>query len=262
MPSLDATLRHRAILEVLQSRGNVKVTDLSEELSVSPVTVRADLEYLEQQKALRRTRGGAMPIAPRRFELPIEVTAARNQTEKRAIGRMAAGLVQNGDTIIVDVGGTTTELAKALSPELRDVVVVTNALNIALELEHHPGITVVVTGGTLRPLQHSLVAPLGAVLLKQVNADISFVGCSGVDPVKGFTNANLAEAEIKQAIMDAATKKVVLADHSKLLEIATARICDLADVDLLITDSGASDKQLSTLRQTGLSIEIADVPEM
>ncbi len=227
MPSIDATLRHQTILDVLQRRGNVKVTDLADELSVSPVTIRADLEYLEQQKSLRRTRGGAVPMWPRRFEQPLEVTVARHQAEKRAIGQYAAQMVKNGDTILVDVGGTATELAKALPHELRDVVVVTNGLNIALALENHPGVTVVVTGGTLRPLQHSLVAPLGTILLKQVNADLAFIGCSGVDPTKGFTNANLAEAEIKVAMMDAAIKKVILADHSKLLQVASARICDL-----------------------------------
>lgn len=164
MPSLEATLRHQAILEHLRQEGQVRVSELSERFAVSAVTIRADLEHLEQQGALRRTRGGAVPAQQRRFELPLEASRQVHAREKERIGRHAAGLVRSGETIILDVGSTTTELARSLPPSLRNVVVVTSALNIALLLESHPGITVVVTGGTLRPLQHSLVNPYGTLL--------------------------------------------------------------------------------------------------
>jgi DeoR family transcriptional regulator, fructose operon transcriptional repressor len=257
MPSLQATLRHEMILDVLQQEGNVKVSLLSDRLGVSPVTIRADLEYLEQQKSLRRTRGGAIPLRPRRFELPIEVTSAKQHLEKRAIARLAAGMVHDGDTIIIDVGGTTTEIAKALPHSLRDVVVVTNALNIALALEHHPGISVMVTGGTLRPMQHSLVAPFATLMLREVNADIAFIGCNGVDPQKGFTNTNLAEAEVKRAILEAAERAIFVADHSKLLQVATAKVAPLVEASLLITDAGAGEEALEELRRAGLEITVA-----
>jgi DeoR family transcriptional regulator of aga operon len=254
MPSLQATLRQQAIVDILGQDGNVHVADLAERLKVSAVTIRADLDFLEAQQALRRTRGGAVPLRPRRFELPIELTRQDYAEEKRRIGRHGAGLVRSGETVIIDVGSTTTQLAKAMPRDLTDVVVVTNALNIALELEEHPGVTVVVTGGTLRPLQHSLVAPFAGVILREINADVAFIGCNGVDPEKGFTNTNLAEAEVKHAMIEAAGRIVFLADHSKLLHVATARVAPLEEADLLITDEGADPAQLLTLRHAGLDI--------
>ena len=114
--------------------------------------------------------------------------------------------------------------------------------------------TVVVTGGTLRPLQHSLVNPFGLSLLRDINADIAFLGCNGVDPVKGLTNTNLAEAEIKRAMIESAGRVVFLADHTKLMQVATAQVCELERCDLLITDHGATQEQLDRLRRAGLDV--------
>lgn len=257
MPSLEATLRQQAILERLRQEGQVRVSELSQRLAVSAVTIRTDLEHLERQGALRRTRGGAVPAQQRRFELPLEASRQVHAREKERIGHHAAGLVRDGETIILDVGSTTTELARALPSSLRNVVVVTSALNIALLLESHPGITVVVTGGTLRPLQHSLVNPYGTLLLKEINADKAFIGCNGVHPEKGFTNTNLQEAEVKRAMLEAARETVVLADHSKIMQVATARIAPLGAAQLLVTSSKARPEDLELLRRVGLEIALA-----
>ncbi len=257
MPSLQATLRHQAIAEILQREGNVHVTEMAERLGVSAVTVRADLDYLESQQALRRTRGGAVPVRPRRYEMPLELTSQTNADAKKRIGRTGAEMVRSGDTVIIDVGSTTTELAKALARDLTDVVVVTNALNIALALENHPGVTVVVTGGTLRPLQHSLVAPFASLLLREVNADIAFIGCNGVDPEKGFTNTNLDEAEVKHAMIAAARRVIFLCDHSKLLNVATARVAPLNQADILVTDDEAAPDAVRRLRKAGIEVMVA-----
>ncbi|MEQ8966912.1 MAG: DeoR/GlpR family DNA-binding transcription regulator [Azospirillaceae bacterium] len=254
MPSLQATLRHQTILDILGRRGNVRVGDLADALGVSAVTIRSDLDYLESQAVLRRTRGGAVPVRPRRHELPLEVTSQDNPEAKARIGAAAAEMVRDGETVIIDVGSTTSEMAKVLSPALSDVVVVTNALNIALTLETHAGITVVVTGGTLRPLQHSLVAPYGSLLLSHINADVAFIGCNGVHAEKGFTNTNLAEAEVKHAMIQAATRVVFVCDSSKLMQVATARVAGLDDADMLITDDGASADVVRALRRSGLEV--------
>ena len=257
MPSLQATLRQQAITDILNRDGNVHVAEVAEQLGVSAVTVRADLDYLESQQVLRRTRGGAVPVRPRRFEMPLELTSQTNADAKKRIGAKAAELVRSGDTVIIDVGSTTTELARALPRDLTDLVVVTNALNIAQVLETHPGVSVVVTGGTLRPLQHSLVAPFASLLLREVNADIAFIGCNGVDPDKGFTNTNLDEAEVKHAMIAAARRLIFLADHSKLMSVATARVAPLDRADMLITDDGAGADALRRLRKAGLDVQVA-----
>jgi len=254
MPSLEATFRHLEITELLRREGQVHVGKLASRFGVSAVTVRADLEYLESKGLLRRTRGGAVPPEVKRFELPLEESRQVFPKEKTRIGNYAAGLVQDGETIILDVGGTTTEMAKAFSPSLRNVVVVTNALNIALLLESHPGVSVIVTGGTLRPLQHSLVNPYGGLLLKDINADKVFLGCNGVHPKKGFTNTNLQEAEIKRAMLEAAREAIVLADHSKLMQVAAARIAPLERATLLVTDHKAPATDLERIRQGGLEV--------
>ena len=234
----------------------MRVSDLATRLEVSKVTIRSDLDFLATRGLLHRTHGGAMLKQPIRREHPFEVTRRENETAKRRIGSFAAALVEDGDTIIIDVGSTTTELAKALSSALRDVVVVTNALNIALTLEHHPGITVVVTGGTLRALQHSLVNPFASRIFEEVNVDKAFLGCNGVDPKRGFTNANLHEAEIKYAMTQVAGEVIFLADYSKLLRRSTARIAATSVADRLITDDEADPAALSALRDAGLHIDV------
>ena len=165
-------------------------------------------------------------------------------------------MIQSGHTVIIDVGSTTTELAKALSPDLVGVVVITNGLNIALLLEALPGVSVIVTGGTLRPLQHSLVAPMGTLLLSQLRADIAFLGCNGVDPVHGFTNTNIPEAEIKQAMVKAAQSTVFLTDHHKIGRVASAFVTDVMSADLLITDEQADSQVVGKLRNAGLAIDL------
>jgi len=257
MSTLDTQARRERILALLRQNGQVRVAELAKALGVSQVTVRADLEALERQGLLKRLRGGAVPWEARRFELPLEVTKAVHAREKEAIGKRAAALVKDGDVVILDVGSTTTEMAKALSPTLKDVVVITSALNIALLLEGHPGITVIVTGGRLRPLQHSLVNPFGTLLLEELNADKAFLGCNGVHPERGFTNTNLEEAEVKKAMVRAAREAYFLADHSKLLQVATAKIAPLSVARALITDRKAPKEALEALEKAGLTVEVA-----
>lgn len=254
--ALKAALRHSAIRRTIEVDGQVSIAELRDRLGVSEVTIRDDLKYLEQRGVLARIRGGALASRSGAVEMSLEETSTTNHSEKMAIGAFAASMVENGQTIIIDVGSTTTELAKALSPELARVVVITNGLNIALLLESMPGISVIVTGGTLRPLQHSLVAPMGTLILDQLKADMAFLGCNGVDPARGFTNSNIAEAEIKQAMVRSAAKTVFLADHDKIGQVASAFVADTSSADLLITDDSSDGTVLSDLRSEGLAIEV------
>lgn len=254
--ALKAALRHDTIRRAMEVDGRVSIADLKDRLGVSEVTIRDDLKYLERRKVLTRVRGGAVAARNGAVERPLEETSTTNRTEKLAIGAHAASMITSGQTVIVDVGSTTTELAKALSPNLTRVVVITNGLNIALLLESLPGVSVIVTGGTLRPLQHSLVAPMATLVLDQLKADIAFLGCNGVDPTRGFTNSNIAEAEIKQAMVNSAAKTVFLADHDKIGKVASAFVADISGADLLITDDGADRAVLDNLRVEGLAIDV------
>jgi DeoR family transcriptional regulator of aga operon len=257
MPALKANERHKHIIDALQAKGRIEVTELVDELAVSSVTVRADLLYLEKEQILRRIRGGAIAVRPSRYERPSDLNSALYEKEKESIAALAADLIRDGETAILDTGSTIGALARLFPRSLSDVVVVTNALNVATELSLHPGVTVIMTGGMLRPRLNSLVSPMGTLILSEINADIAFMSCAGVDPDKGFTNSNWEEAEIKKAMIRAANRVIFLADHSKLKHVATARIAELAGADLLITDANASPETVKELRAQGLEVLIA-----
>lgn len=258
--ALPAEGRRARMAATVAERGFAKVTDLAEAFGISRVTVRADLELLERQGRLRRVRGGAMYTGrDPRVEPSFEQALTDASPAKTLIGRAAAALVSSTESVILDVGTTTTFVARALieRDDLCDLVVFTNGLTIALELERAiPRFTVVVTGGTLRPLQHSLIDPLGGLILERVHADTLFLGCNGVHPTGGITNVNLPEAESKRSMLRAAGRRVVVADASKLGRIELASVCPIADVDLLVTSAGADPDTVRALREAGLEVLI------
>jgi DeoR family transcriptional regulator of aga operon len=240
--------RRELLAAMVADRGFVRVSDASDELGVSVVTVRSDLSALEASGVLQRVHGGAVSLGG--AEVPVERALQSSADEKDAIARAAAAMVHSGESVLLDVGSTTAAVARALvsREDLRDLTVITNGLTIALELEPAiPRFRVVVTGGTLRPLQHSLVAPLAAVLLDHVHADIAFIGCNGVHADEGVTNVNLPEAEVKKAMVDAATRVVAVADGSKIGLVKLGRIAPLSAFDDVITGSSADAAALADL---------------
>ena len=252
--------RRRRMLGVIREREYVRVGDLSETFGVSEVTVRNDLETLAKRGLIRRLRGGAMvrlePHPERSFD---EALGARAE-QKQAIARAAALLPQSGESIILDVGTTTTSIAHALiaRDDLHDVTIFTNALNIALDLEPFvPRFTVVVMGGSVRPMGHSLVDPHGEMLVERINADLLFLACNGVDLDRGVTNSNLAEASTKRRLLHAARRRVVVADSAKIGVVALAHICDVEAIDLLITDAGVNAHALAALRDRHVEVKLA-----
>lgn len=263
---IDLTVRRRRIVELVSATGFARVAELSRELGVSEVTVRSDLAVLERHEVVDRVHGGAVIRGlASRSETPFELARSTSAEEKQRIGRAAAALVESGTSVLLDVGTTTAAIADALleRDDLDDVVVITNGLSIALALEPAiPRFTVVVTGGTLRPLQHSLVAPYASLLLGSVRADLAFIGCTGVDSVAGVTNVNLPETELKQAMLAAADRAVVVATASKLGRTSLGVIGGLDRFELLITatPSDGGDihlEELARLELAGLAARTA-----
>ncbi len=254
MTAFGAVSRQKEIANLLRTEGKVTVTSLSAALGVSVVTIRNDLDALERQQVLRRLRGGAIAVRPARFQRSLHPLNNAFEPEKQRIGELAASLVRDGETIIIDSGSTTLALARALPHSLQDVAVVTNALDVALELETHMGVKVVVTGGTVSKPQRCLIPPFATTLLRQINADVAFVACSGVDAQKGFTTQSWEEAEVKHAMVASSSRVVFLADHGKIGHVATAKIMELSEAELLVTDIGASGAALRLLEQAGLNI--------
>lgn len=259
---LPVTLRRERMLKVIADREFVKVTDLAEVFGISDVTVRGDLAALEVSHAVRRVRGGAMAPPARsgrteRGERAGEDALVEFAGEKQRIAERAAAMVESGMSVVLDVGTTTAAVARALvaRPELEDVVVITNGLTIALDLEEAVGrFTVVLTGGTLRPVQHSLVNPMATDLLEQLRADLAFIGCNGVDPDHGITNLNLPEAEVKQQMIASARRVVVVADGSKLGQVHLGRIGRLEQVHAVLTGPSAPEHEVARLRRSGVAV--------
>ena len=246
------------MLAALAKREFARVSDLSELFGISEVTVRSDLEALQEAGLLRRVHGGAVVSPPRR-ERPFEQSVDAESAEKQRIGEAAASLVTSGESIILDVGSTTAAVARALAArtDLTDVVCLTNGLKVALELEPViPRFSVVLTGGTLRPLQHSLVDPLAGSILEEIHADTVFLGCNGVDLEAGVTNINLPEAEIKRRMVKAARRRIVVATGEKVGETSLAPLCTIDEVTILITDRSADPGVIAELRQAGLEVRV------
>ncbi|CAN5237946.1 DeoR/GlpR family DNA-binding transcription regulator [soil metagenome] len=260
-----AAARREQILSIVEERGFAKVAQLSQLFGISEVTIRADLDALADGNALQRVHGGAVTGSPTAGrppgpERPFEQSMLASSPEKARIGRAAASLVQSHQTIVLDVGTTTTAIAAALldRDDLQGVVVITNALNIALLLEPViPRFTVVVTGGTVRPLQHSLVDPLAGVVFDRIRADLAFIGCSGVDAASGITNVNLPEADLKRRMLEASARCIVVADSAKLGVTQQSRVAPIGEVDTLITGSEADSSALAMLEAAGLHILLA-----
>jgi DeoR family transcriptional regulator of aga operon len=259
--SVPAEVRRDRILALLRDEEYVRISQLAEDFGVSVVTIRADLDYLGERKLVRRVRGGASQLALELDSEPsFELSLGSSAVEKAAIAQVAAGMVRSGESIVIDSGTTTTFLAKALVArrELNDLVIFTNGMTIAHELEPAiPRFTVILTGGTLRPAQHALVDPLAGRILDHIHANIVFLGCNGLHPESGATNISLPDAEVKQRMVRAASKCVIVADSSKLGRIELVPICGISDIDLLVTGEQADPGQVLALREQGLTVELA-----
>ena len=257
---VSAEPRRQRLARLVAERGFVRVADASLELGVSEVTVRGDLTALESAGAVLRVHGGAMPVLTG-AESSLESSLDRDAAAKRAIGRAAARLVAPGQGIYVDAGSTAMALAHALveRQDLHDLTVVTCGLTIALALEPAlPRFTVVVTGGTLRPLQHSLVSPFATPMLESLHLDVAFIGCNGIHATGGVTNVNLPEAEIKSRVLARSKRRVLIADGTKIGRIDLAVIGGIDQFDSLVTAGDAPADDLAELRSAGLAVSMVD----
>jgi DeoR family transcriptional regulator of aga operon len=243
--------RLSAILDRLGERGSVEVDDLADALGVSGATVRRDLHSLSRSQLLVRTHGGAIANGVG-DEMPARVKAARRQPEKKRIGRAAADLISDGAVVGMTGGTTALEVARALA-DRRGITVVTNAINIAVELTGHAGLRLVVIGGIVRH-SYELVGPAAEAMLANYHLDIAFIGVDGLTPEEGCTTYDEMEAQTDLAFLRRARRSVVIADSSKIGKVTFARISLLSGVTDVITDRGADPEQLEGLRRAGVQV--------
>jgi DeoR family glycerol-3-phosphate regulon repressor len=245
--------RHQSIVEAVQRERVVRVSDLAQQLGVSLMTVRRDIEMLEESGQVERIHGGAkLPGDASTHEPGFELKSTQLTAEKRAIAVEAATLVHEGMAVALSAGTTTWALAKELVNGPR-VTVVTNSIRIA-DLFHHAsasgarhGSTVILIGGERTP-SDALVGPIATAALKQLHLDLLFLGVHGMDAGAGFTTPNLLEAETDRAFVAASRKVVVLADHTKWGTQGISTIAELEEADEVISDSGLSGEAQRVLR--------------
>lgn len=248
---MTAFERKEYVLEKLRSDGKVSINSLAEVLGVTKVTIRADLDALEQRGLLLRTHGGA--VVPEHYHLARHVSSTlhEHRQEKEAIGRLAAELVADGATLILDAGSTTTIAARFLKD--RRLTVATNSLLVVQELSGSPTIELLVAGGALRRPDLALIGGLSQHFFERLHPDLVFLGANGFSLEKGVTCANLIEAETKRFMIKSGNRVCLLADSSKAGRVALADVCDWEDIDVLVTDS-LSPQDREAL--SGLGVEV------
>jgi DeoR/GlpR family transcriptional regulator of sugar metabolism len=247
--------RHRQslILEDIRRTGSARVSDLTQRLGVSDMTIRRDLEVLARSGLVEKVHGGAvLPGAPRSHEPGFEAKSSLEQPAKEAIACAAASLVTPGSAIGLSAGTTTFSLAEQLLG-IPGLTIVTNSVRVMSLFTDGPGadprvrdLSVVLTGGARTP-SDALVGPVADLTIRSLHLDTLFLGCHGIDPSAGLTTPNLAEAETNRAFVKAARKVTVIADHTKWGIVGLSSFADLDDVDTLITDSGLPDEARTAL---------------
>ena len=237
------------------------VEDLAERFKISSSTIRRDLADLEKGGLLRRTHGGAVPIEQFLYEPFRHVSSFQEQEqqralEKRLIGLAAAELTSDGETIAIGAGTTTTQVARNLRNR-KGIMIVTNAVNIAMELSHSKEVRIYLTGGFLSGDWFALVGPTAIASVREIFVDRAFIGVDGVHPTHGLTTNYPDQAAIHRAMMKQARQKIAVADHSKIGIVGTALICPPSGIDLLITDRKASEAKLAPFLKQGIRVRRA-----
>ncbi len=242
--------RHQQILTRARAEGRVDVATLALDLDVTPETVRRDLTAIERLGLLRRVHGGAVAVERLGFEPGLADRERVMSAQKDRIAKAALEELPDGGAVILDAGTTTIRLA-AMLPTDRDLTVVTHSLPIVTVLATRPNITLHLVGGTVRGRTLAAVGSWALAALTQIHADVVFLGTNGVTVERGLTTPDLAEAQVKRALVAAARRVVVLADHTKLGVSDFALVAPLSAVDVLVTDTDAAPELVDEIEAAG-----------
>jgi DeoR family transcriptional regulator of aga operon len=248
--------RRRLIVEYVEEQGRATVDELASRFGTSTVTIRNDLEALARNAAIARSHGGALPATPpSSLDTPLNIKETRHHPQKMRIGQAAARLIEDGETIILDSGSTTVEIARQIRQmKFESLTVITNALNIALELSGLPHVRVMMLGGLLRETSYSLVGPDAEQALSKLSADKLFLGVDGLDPVVGVTTPDPLEASLNALMIRVSRETIAVFDASKLGQRSLSVITPVHSLHRVITDTSAPPKVIESLRGAGVEV--------
>jgi DeoR family transcriptional regulator, fructose operon transcriptional repressor len=256
-PSYELTGRQLAILEKLEQAQKVEVTELSKVLEVSEVTIRKDLQELEQLSLLKRVHGGAISVHRTKWNPSLENRLETQTDSKLAIAKAAIELIHDGDTLILDAGTTTLTLARHLRGRRRNLTIITNSLPVMAELSNSD-YDLIALGGMFRQHSLAMIGPLTVANLSKLHADTAFVGATAASLERGLCTPNIIEAETKAAMVKAASDRVALIDYSKLGQASLAPFASWSDIHALITDQPLDNKTMNYLHNHHVKIIVAE----
>ncbi len=243
--------RRNKILSILQKESRVVVNDLSTLFDVTEETIRRDLEKLEKEGFAKKTYGGAIINESVNVDLPYTVRKKANVTNKQRIAEIISSLIEDGDHVMMDASSTAVYVAKHLKNK-KNITLITNSIEILLELSDMTGWKVLSTGGTLKEGSLSLVGYQAENMISNFHVDKAIVSCKGIDMEKGITDSNEMDAHIKKLMFEAANVKILAADSSKFNRISFTKISALEDIDVLVTDSELDEKWLQSLQSVNV----------
>lgn len=251
--------RRNQILELLQNSRAITVKDLCTTLEASEATIRRDLTILEEEGKLERTHGGAMLSSPGKLdqEESYQQKESRYTTQKRDIAQKAFEYLKDNDSIVVDAGTTTFELARLIGQSSLKITVVTNSTILAAELSGNANLELITLGGKVRLNTQATVGSIAIHTMRQFNVNKAFIAANGVSPDQGLTTPDLEEAAVKNAMINAAAERFVLADHTKFNRVALCQIAPLSMIDIIITDRDIDPNVVTAYEQREIQLILA-----
>lgn len=246
--------RRNFIVKYLNTHGSLIVEDIAKELNTSPMTIRRDLKYLQDNNIITRTHGGAVSHNVLTDETPYKQKSKHFTEEKGRIALYATYFIEEGSSVILDAGTTNMEIAKLLK-DFKKLKVITTDLMIAAYLSSFRHIEVYCTGGVIQALTGACSGAKAKEFLETMYADVAFLGASTIDVELGVTTPSIEKVEVKQQMIKSAAKAVLVADHGKFGKRSFAKICSLEQFDYIITDSGIDNEILVKIQDKGVQIK-------
>ncbi|MCE5347696.1 MAG: DeoR/GlpR family DNA-binding transcription regulator [Bacteroidales bacterium] len=252
---LSIAERHKYILERLSKNGFIKVAEIAKDMNVTPVTIRKDLKNLEEKKLLYRTHGSASPVNPITSDINLNIKEKIKIDEKKRIAKAACKLIEENDSIIIASGSTVHTFAEVLKP-VGHLTVVTSSLKTSILLNNLNDVDVIQLGGIVRKNSFSVIGDFADKILDVLTCSKLFIGVDGIDLEYGITNSNIEEAILNKKMMDASLRTIILTDSTKFGRRGFGKICDLDQVDVIITDAGISEAMAATIEESGIELII------
>lgn len=245
--------RRNAIIARLNMDGKVIVTDLAQEFDVTEETIRRDLEKLDKEGVAKKTYGGAVANKSLNVDLPSSVRKRTNVELKQRIAENISAMIHDGDYVMLDASSTAVYVAKCIKQK-KNITLITNSVEILCELADKDGWNVLSTGGTLKTGALALVGGTAEKMVRSFHVDIAVCSSKGIDINMGITDSNEKDALMKQAIFSSAERRVLAIDSTKFDRIAFTKVCDVGDVDMIVTDQKPDDRWIGFIEEKGAEL--------